>query len=162
MVACSLGLDCKLVADPQIRGSPHPNPPPLGIGEGIGVELRALIPSLAKGVRVGGFFLIAAMHFLIPSNHPSLPGHFPRHPIVPGVVILNHVVEAVVTQFSQRPVVGLQRVKFLAAVLPDQLLRLELDAPRADRVAFKCWLGEQVVLSGQALLAGSTPAAASG
>ena len=30
----------------------------------------------------------------IPSDHPSLPGHFPDRPIVPGVVILDEVVAA--------------------------------------------------------------------
>lgn len=27
-------------------------------------------------------------------NHPALEGHFPGHPIVPGVVILDHVITA--------------------------------------------------------------------
>jgi len=28
-------------------------------------------------------------------DHPSLPGHFPGNPVVPGVVILEEVLEAI-------------------------------------------------------------------
>ena len=31
---------------------------------------------------------------LIRANHPSLPGHFPGAPLVPGVVILDEVIAA--------------------------------------------------------------------
>ena len=37
------------------------------------------------------------MQFSIPADHPSLPGHFPGQPIVPGVVVLERVLEAVLT-----------------------------------------------------------------
>ena len=35
------------------------------------------------------------MQFSIPHDHPSLPGHFPGRPIVPGVVMLERVLEAI-------------------------------------------------------------------
>ena len=37
------------------------------------------------------------MQFIISADHPSLPGHFPGHPIVPGVVLLDRVLEAIET-----------------------------------------------------------------
>ena len=35
------------------------------------------------------------MYFTIPADHPALPGHFPGQPIVPGVVVLDRVVEVI-------------------------------------------------------------------
>lgn len=35
------------------------------------------------------------MDFVVPHDHPCLPGHFPGRPVVPGVVVLDHVLQAV-------------------------------------------------------------------
>jgi 3-hydroxyacyl-[acyl-carrier-protein] dehydratase len=57
--------------------------------------------------------------FLVTADHPSLAGHFPGRPMVPGVLLLDHVFEAL-RQLTGREVCGLQRVKFTAALLPDE------------------------------------------
>jgi 3-hydroxymyristoyl/3-hydroxydecanoyl-(acyl carrier protein) dehydratase len=33
----------------------------------------------------------AAGDFTIPAEHPALPGHFPGRPVVPGALLLDHV-----------------------------------------------------------------------
>ncbi|MBC8844808.1 beta-hydroxyacyl-ACP dehydratase, partial [Escherichia coli] len=33
--------------------------------------------------------------FTIPADHPALPGHFPGHPVVPGVVLLDHAIHTI-------------------------------------------------------------------
>ena len=97
------------------------------------------------------------MYFTIEAEHPSLPGHFPGHPVVPGVVILSYVMAALRTQPNALRIVGIRRLKFLRQVLPGQTLRLVIESPktqpdRTSRMGFECWLGEAQVLSGVALV----------
>lgn len=72
------------------------------------------------------------MQFIIPADHPSLPGHFPGRPIVPGVVLLDRVIEAIEAGHGPLPPLRLPQVKFLKPLLPGQSASVELqgDAPR--------------------------------
>jgi 3-hydroxyacyl-[acyl-carrier-protein] dehydratase len=69
----------------------------------------------------------------IGSDHPALPGHFPGLPVVPGVVLLDRLVQAAESHLG-RPlqIVGLAGAKFLAPLLPEQraLCSLEIDGAR--------------------------------
>jgi acyl-CoA synthetase (AMP-forming)/AMP-acid ligase II len=62
--------------------------------------------------------------FRIEPGHPALPGHFPGRPVVPGVLILDHVMTCVRERMG-RDVVRLPRVKFAAPLLPGELARVE-------------------------------------
>jgi len=57
----------------------------------------------------------------IPLAHPALAGHFPGHPIVPGVTILERVAAAFAS-FMSEPVriTGFQSIKFVAPLAPEQ------------------------------------------
>ncbi|RYZ69017.1 MAG: hypothetical protein EOP91_16325, partial [Lysobacteraceae bacterium] len=67
------------------------------------------------------------MQFTIPENHPSLPGHFPGSPIVPGVVVLDRVIEAIEATTGPLPPLRLPQVKFLKPLLPGQAADIEWD-----------------------------------
>lgn len=74
----------------------------------------------------------------IDANHPALAGHFPGHPLVPGVVLLERVAQALLAWRGQH----LNRVleaKFLAPLLPDEvaLIRLTQVTPTGARVRFE-------------------------
>ena len=62
---------------------------------------------------------LIAFHISVSADHPALPGHFPGLPIVPGVVLLDRLLDAVEQATGQR-VARLEQVKFLRAVRPDQ------------------------------------------
>jgi 3-hydroxymyristoyl/3-hydroxydecanoyl-(acyl carrier protein) dehydratase len=66
-------------------------------------------------------------HTLVPGDHPSLPGHFPGRPIVPGVVLLDLVFEAICDAIAQ-PVelLAVVSTKFLQAVAPETRLDMHI------------------------------------
>jgi 3-hydroxyacyl-[acyl-carrier-protein] dehydratase len=72
--------------------------------------------------------------FAIPRAHPALPGHFPGHPIVPGVLLLDCVL-AGATATLNRPVTVLQKVKFVAPLLPDETATVACEAT-GDQLTF--------------------------
>jgi 3-hydroxyacyl-[acyl-carrier-protein] dehydratase len=94
--------------------------------------------------RVGAFRLAA--------DHPCLAGHFPGHPLVPGVLALDAALLAIGESLGAE-VAGLQAVKFLAAILPGDEIAICRAAPEAGRVRFECRRTDQVALRGTALLA---------
>jgi 3-hydroxymyristoyl/3-hydroxydecanoyl-(acyl carrier protein) dehydratase len=104
------------------------------------------------------------MQHSIAADHPSLPGHFPGHPLVPGVVMLNYVMDAVLDKVFQttgaaasvgatRPSIrGIRRIKFLQPLSPSQIFRVEVAEPESQKVGFRCWAGDVLLAEGQLVL----------
>lgn len=74
----------------------------------------------------------------VDAGHPSLPGHFPGQPLVPGVLILEQVALALRAWRGQR-LVRVLEAKFMAPLLPDESAQLQLSPVGADtaRVGFR-------------------------
>ena len=93
--------------------------------------------------------------FAVEPAHPALAGHFPGHPIVPGVLLLDRVMSAVTAELK-RPVSVLKQVKFAAALLPGESAMVTCDEC-GDRLSFtvKARRADALVTlaSGQAILA---------
>ncbi|MET0330662.1 MAG: hydroxymyristoyl-ACP dehydratase [Dyella sp.] len=82
----------------------------------------------------------------VAADHPSLPGHFPGQPIVPGVLLLQHVAEALRAWRGQR-LARLVEVKFLLPLLPTQAATLTL-REHAGRLRFEICRGEALLARG--------------
>ena len=93
------------------------------------------------------------MEIVIGHDHPSLPGHFPGRPVVPGVVVLDRVVAALEQAHGPLPPLRLPQVKFLRPLLPGQPARVVLDGA-APRWRFEV-VGEEGVLVRGELVAGA-------
>jgi acyl-coenzyme A synthetase/AMP-(fatty) acid ligase len=87
--------------------------------------------------------------FTIPADHPALPGHFPGHPVVPGVVLLDHAIEAIGATLN-RPLHTwrLQAAKFLSPARPGEKLELAFDASTGTSIRFTVRAGQRDVASG--------------
>jgi 3-hydroxymyristoyl/3-hydroxydecanoyl-(acyl carrier protein) dehydratase len=88
---------------------------------------------------------------LIHADHPSLPGHFPGAPLIPGVVILEEVIAALEEWRQDSQLSGVTRVKFLAPLKPEQPFTISLSATNknADEISFCCRAQERVIVEGR-------------
>jgi 3-hydroxymyristoyl/3-hydroxydecanoyl-(acyl carrier protein) dehydratase len=77
----------------------------------------------------------AALHFA--AGHPSVAGHFPGYPIVPGALILDEVVMAIAGATYNGHVV-IRSAKFLAPVIPGDSVTLRWQTLANGSVAFEC------------------------
>ena len=68
------------------------------------------------------------MSFSISHDHPCLPGHFPGHPLVPGVVLLDQVVGLIEARHGPLGPLRLPQVKFMQPLLPGEVAQIALES----------------------------------
>jgi 3-hydroxymyristoyl/3-hydroxydecanoyl-(acyl carrier protein) dehydratase len=71
----------------------------------------------------------------VDSDHPSLAGHFPGDPVVPGVLLIDRMQQALL-RLTGRELVQLKQVKFTSALRPGEAARGLLDVDGA-RLSFR-------------------------
>ncbi len=93
--------------------------------------------------------VIASETLCIDATHPALAGHFPGNPLVPGVVLLTRVIEAVERLHDGRVRVrGMPTVKFLSPMRPNKAVMLSLISVSASMLKFECRTEEALVATG--------------
>jgi 3-hydroxymyristoyl/3-hydroxydecanoyl-(acyl carrier protein) dehydratase len=88
---------------------------------------------------------------VVGADHPSLPGHFPGVPLVPGVVILDEVLEALIEWRENSQVTGIRTVKFREPLKPEQPFTISLFAKNkiTAEVYFCCRAEDRVIAEGR-------------
>lgn len=85
----------------------------------------------------------------IRADHPALPGHFPGHPVVPGVVLLEAVIRALPGHAGcAARVTGFPAVKFLAPLLPEHAFEIGFNHKRPGQAQFEIVAGGAKLVSG--------------
>ncbi len=90
----------------------------------------------------------AASSFVVAADHPSLAGHFPGRPIVPGVVLLEEAM-ALAPRTEGGPF-RLRSAKFVRSVLPGEEVHVIWSKAPGGRAAFVGSVAGREVLRGQA------------
>lgn len=84
------------------------------------------------------------------ADHPVFAGHFPGHPIVPGVLLLDWVQQSVERE-AGLTLTGLAATKFLSPALPGETLDLEYEVSESvARFDVRC--GARAIATGRFLV----------
>jgi 3-hydroxyacyl-[acyl-carrier-protein] dehydratase len=86
---------------------------------------------------------------IISADHPTLAGHFPGHPVVPGVVVLGEVMEAI-RRTAQGTIefVGAPSIKFISPLNPGEPLTIRWEQHADGTTAFTCTVSRRIIASG--------------
>ena len=95
------------------------------------------------------------MQFAVAPDHPALPGHFPGRPVVPGVVVLERVIQAIEAAHGPLGAMRLPQVKFVQPLLPGQLAEIAWEVLPGDALRWKF----RVTRNGIAIASGEVAAA---
>lgn len=85
----------------------------------------------------------------IATDHPSLAGHFPGNPIVPGVVILDEVLQAVEAWRGPTRVARVVSAKFTSPLKPGTEFSIKLNEEGGTHIVFECCLEGMALASGR-------------
>jgi acyl-coenzyme A synthetase/AMP-(fatty) acid ligase len=91
----------------------------------------------------------AALTFTVPPEHPALAGHFPGRPIVPGVVLLDHALDAIGCALGKScGACRIESAKFLSPAEPGEVLDVAYETSASGAIRFTVRAGARTVASG--------------
>jgi len=92
---------------------------------------------------------MTSFDFVVDSAHPSIAGHFPGNPIVPGAVIVENVVRAFSELHNTKKIISLSLVKFIKPIATNQKVAVNFRNVSAESIAFECTSDNVVLVVGR-------------
>ncbi|UCE90432.1 MAG: hydroxymyristoyl-ACP dehydratase [Pseudomonadota bacterium] len=86
---------------------------------------------------------------VIGADHPSLAGHFPGNPVVPGVVILELVFTALRKVCGPCRITRVPVAKFVMPLLPGQPFTISITPGTEGHAKFSCTIEDKPIALGQ-------------
>lgn len=86
--------------------------------------------------------------FTIAADHPALAGHFPGNPIVPGVLMLEHVHRALESCIGPARLTELPQAKFLSPLRPGETCVVAFTHLADGHARFDCRCGARTIARG--------------
>ncbi len=96
----------------------------------------------------------ARLPWLVPLDHPAFAGHFPGHPIMPGVMLISQALEQAAMHVDPAWLAGSVQIasaKFLAPLQPGDACMIELQiqaSSEGTRLRFDIRRGETLAATG--------------
>jgi 3-hydroxyacyl-[acyl-carrier-protein] dehydratase len=89
----------------------------------------------------------------IPTDHPAFVGHFPGTPIVPGVLLLDEALHAIIRSGNLGTgSCHINSVKFLSPLKPGESVVIEHELQDSGSIRFDIVSGERKIVSGSVSL----------
>ena len=90
-----------------------------------------------------------AVERTLASDHPTAAGHFPGHPVIPGAVLLDEIVQVLRTFLGEDPAtLEIRAAKFLHPVLPGDRISMVIEAISEFDYKFECKLQRTIAVAG--------------
>ena len=86
---------------------------------------------------------------VIAMDHPAIAGHFPGNPIVPGVLLLDEVLQVAEQWRGQFRLKSVALVKFASPLKPGSSFSIKLREEGHSQISFECWLDGARLASGR-------------
>jgi len=91
----------------------------------------------------------SATHWTVPLDHPAFAGHFPGTPIVPGVMLLDTVLQALAAATGiALDICDIGSVKFLSPAKPGDELVIQHILSASGTIRFEVVAGMRKIASG--------------
>lgn len=88
-------------------------------------------------------------HWTVPADHPAFAGHFPGTPIVPGVLVLDTVLQAIsAAKGMTLETCAISSVKFLSPAGPGDELLIRHRVAASGTIHFDVVAGARKIASG--------------
>jgi 3-hydroxymyristoyl/3-hydroxydecanoyl-(acyl carrier protein) dehydratase len=87
--------------------------------------------------------------FIVNSSHPSISGHFPGNPIVPGAVIIENVIKVFSRSNDSREITSLSTVKFIKPIEVNQKVDVNFLSISTELISFECVSNNVVLVLGR-------------